>query len=278
MKKVFFICTLTLCLAACSSKSDGTGSGENGSTSTEQSDGSSSSASNDASVKGSLKPATTEVSGDLAGCFTVVDRNYKPIEEYSSKLITVEVIREDSVFPFVLGERNYSTQFNVLGGEPCVRVGFGIEFLDSDGNVVKKTTARSGSYSRDEAIELMNLKPGSTGTIRFKVPDEKDGAVSFRISSAYEDYGSPYWKEEWEKNSAERASASSNNWDSLLNELEQATDQYVAAYKSGDYDKILKATEKYASVYQKIAGNTDKMTAAQVDRFTKIYTKYGNVN
>ncbi len=136
-----------------------------------------------------VKPLETEVSGDMEGCFVVVDKEYKATGDWGDGLITVEIERTEEDLPFDLeGQNLYS--FSEFSASEYIQVGFGIEFYDEEGNVLKKISADgsgfSGSYSPDEAKALVKLKPGKKGTIRFQA---KKGAVGFKISSAYEEHG-----------------------------------------------------------------------------------------
>lgn len=140
--------------------------------------------------KGILKPVEAEVSGDMEGCFKVIDKNYKIIKDGWDKIITVEIERTNKDLPFNL-EGKELTCFG--GGETSafIEVGFGIEFLDADGNVLHKVSANALPWSLDsyqESVVLAKLKPGKKATIRFKADDVNDNeAVSFRITSAYEE-------------------------------------------------------------------------------------------
>lgn len=154
--------------------------------------------------KGVLKPVETEVSGDMEGCFKVIDKNYKIITDGWDKVITVEIERTDKDLPFNL-EGKELVPISDGGSSACIEVGFGIEFLDADGNVLHKVSANRYSsefIDRKEFVALAKLNPGKKGTVRFKARDvNKDEAVSFRITSAYEekkgtDSSSSYFEEE----------------------------------------------------------------------------------
>ncbi|MBR7023176.1 MAG: hypothetical protein IKI09_06880 [Bacteroidales bacterium] len=134
-----------------------------------------------------MKPVETEVSGDMEGCFKVVDKEYKATGDWGDGIITVEIERTDEDLPFEIDGKTILSFGEYVASEH-IQVGFGIEFLDEDGNVLEKVSANgsgfSGSYDHDEAKSLVKLKPGKKGTIRFVAVK---GAVGFRISSAYED-------------------------------------------------------------------------------------------
>lgn len=136
----------------------------------------------DSTSKLILKPATTEVSGDFDECFTVVDRNYKVIKTGLRRKITVELQRTDKPLPFNSEGKKIDT-YGVSGVYDFIHVGFGIEFLDEDGNIIQK---ESPEHSNSSATGLMKLKDGKTGSIAFYVPDNNT-ITSFRISSSFKD-------------------------------------------------------------------------------------------
>ncbi|MCQ2094551.1 MAG: YARHG domain-containing protein [Bacteroidaceae bacterium] len=136
-----------------------------------------------------LEPVETEISGDMDGCFTVVDKKYKVTDKMGTKIITVEIERTDEKLPFELEGRELFS-FSEVGPVAYVQVGFGIEYLDQDGNILDKVSANSGGYDSSECVALVKLNSGKKGTIRFSVDDSAAEAVSFRITSAYEDNGS----------------------------------------------------------------------------------------
>ena len=52
-----------------------------------------------------VKPIETTVSGDMEGCFTVVDKEYKTTGAWANGIITVELERTDQELPFELNGR-----------------------------------------------------------------------------------------------------------------------------------------------------------------------------
>lgn len=117
-----------------------------------------------------VKPVETEVTGDLEDCFKVVDKEYKATGDFGEGIITVEIERTNEELPFEI-EGNTLLSFSEFGPTEYIQVGFGIEFLDEDGNVLKKVSANgsglSGSYDPDEAKSLVKLKPGKKGNYSF---------------------------------------------------------------------------------------------------------------
>lgn len=147
-----------------------------------------------------IKPESTEVSGDMEGCYKVVDK------EYSSKddVLTIELERTDSDLPFEVIEGKSPSCYGASGSGVYLHVGFGIEFLDKDGNILETIDATAsglgGCYSCDDPENLAKLKPGKKGSIRFSVGENVKDAVAFRISTAYEKVDNTSFSSESEDN------------------------------------------------------------------------------
>ncbi len=224
-----------------------------------------------------LKPSTTEVSGDLEGCFAVVDREYKIFtDDWSDGLITIEIERTDKCLPFELGDREVWS-YSMIGASANVMVGFGIEYLDEDGNIVSKISADgaglSGSYDSDESIALVKLKNGKTGTIRFQVPSDNDDIVAFRITSAYQENegstdDSVYFNDEPDE-----------DWDAMLDAYDSYVTKYITFVKkaaNGDMSAMSEypvLMEKAEELSEEIADAQDDMSTAQWERYMKITNK-----
>lgn len=247
----------------------------------------------------SMQPETTVVSGDLGDCFEVVDRQYKITDtDGLYNLITVELQRTDSSLPFDLDSDAEVCSYSTSLAKPHIQVGFGIEFLDEDGNVLDKVSASgsglSGSYDSDEAVDLVKLKDGEKGSIRFSVGSSAKNATQFRITSSYtekEGFGSSSENDEVvsvvsledldddDGDDDYGSSSSSNDYDAMLDSYEKYVDKYVSIMKkaaAGDmtalaeYPALLEKAEEFSSKMSKAEGN---MTAAQWARYTKITHK-----
>lgn len=135
-----------------------------------------------------IKPMTTNVSGDLGMCFEVVDRSYKATEGWANGIVTIEIKRTNEPLPFSLDCQEI-VSYSTTMFDANIQVGFGIEFLDEDGNILDKVSASasglSASYAPDEAVDLVRLRSGESGSIRFTINNNAKDAVSFRMSSAY---------------------------------------------------------------------------------------------
>lgn len=235
-----------------------------------------------------LTPSTTNVSGSLGSDFKVVDRKYK-VSDDMSKIITVELERTDSPLPFDTEDYTICS-FDTYMSSANIQVGFGIEFLDDEGNILDKTNASDGGYSHSEAVELVNLEPGETGSIRFRIDYEGRKATQFRITSTYKvnegrSSSSSISSYDDEDNSSDDEdvsssnSSSSKNWDDILNSYEQYVDKYISCMKkvaNGDmaamseYQSLLEKAEEFGD--QLDSAQSD-MTSAQLSRYMKITQK-----
>lgn len=248
----------------------------------------------------SMKPETTTVSGDMGECFKVVDKEYKVVDDGWSKLITIELERTDFPLPFDLTSDLKIENYGVSMSTPFIQVGFGIEFLDEDGTVLDKVSANgaglSGSYSPDEAVELVKLKPGEKGTIRFVVQSAAENATKFKISSSYTEnggYSSSSSSSDGEElafsdvddndnSSVSRSSSSSKNWDALLDSYEQYVNKYISFAKKAakgdmsamaEYPSLMEKAQEYGDQLKNAHGD---MTTAQWARYMKITQKMAN--
>ncbi len=254
-----------------------------------------------------LKPETTDVSGDMEDCFVVVDREYKVTDGFGNGIITVEIERTDQELPFSL-EGKHLFSFSQFAAVEYVQVGFGIEFLDQDGNILDKVEASgsgfSGSYDPDEAVALVKLKPGRKGTIRFSIRDAAEDAVSFRISSAYgENSGgeSGEYASDDSDDLAEMESSLDNesddislgshsskqvankDWDKFLDSYEKYVDKCVSLAKridKGDmdaYSEYPALMKKAEEIGEEMNGAFDSMTSSQWARYGRITNKLNQV-
>lgn len=244
-----------------------------------------------------VKPSTTEVSGDMDGCFKVVDKEYKGAEPdmVGRSLVTIELERTDKELPFKLNGRELWC-YGTSGEADHVMVGFGIEFMDKEGTIIDKVTANasgmSGSYDPDEAVALAKLKAGQTGSIRFHVPT---GAVSFKISSAYEEgLGWNSTESSDDEDDEELASidetpsieeddnsssSKSGNWDALLTSYDQYVTKYISYMKraaNGDMGALAEypaLLEKAQELSEELENAKGEMSSAQQSRYLRITQK-----
>ena len=173
-------------------------------------------------------------------------------------------------------------------------MGFGIEFLDADGNIVDKVSADgsgiSESYDSEEAVALCKLKPGEKGTIRFTVKSEAKDAVCFRITTAYEENeGSDGETSEGIESSISddddyhgsnlSSESGSEDWDALLDSYDSFVTKYISFMKKAakgdasamaEYPSLMEKVQEYSN---RISGAQGEMSASQWARYMKITSK-----
>lgn len=130
-----------------------------------------------------IKPAQTEIKGDLKGCYSVVEKEYKVTYDYG-RVVIVELMRTSKETPF--DRKDVTVYPEAKESLKSMCAGFGMELLDEEGNVIDKLTANHNPYSWNEVKEVLQLLPEETSTIQFKFYDDISSAVSFRITSMVE--------------------------------------------------------------------------------------------
>lgn len=227
-----------------------------------------------------VKPETVKLTGDMGECYKVVDKEYKSTKNSMFDILTLELERTDAELPFELIEGKDPDSYGTWGQDVYLHVGFGIEFLDKDGNVLESIPATAsglgGCYSHEDPVNLAKLKPGEKGTIRFTVDESLKDAVSFRMSTAYEKV------ENTSSSSESSESTGSTDIDKLLDDYESMVDTYISMMKKansgdmsamGEMGEYLEKAESFASKLDKVDGD---MSTAQLSRLQKIQMKMAN--
>lgn len=123
-----------------------------------------------------LTPSKETVSGPLGSYFKVVDRTYKA----KNGIINVEIERIAAGLPSVSED-----SVKAAVSDRRVKIGFSVEFLDKDGDVVGKDQTDALDAADIAAINALSV--GESATVSFSVSDRS--AVSFRIFSTFERNG-----------------------------------------------------------------------------------------
>jgi hypothetical protein len=174
-------------------------------------------------------PKSTTLKGGLKEYFEAVDKEYKIVSNGSwGNLITVEIKRNSTKFPFSTKKVNPFGTDGIGEYKEDFHVGFGIEIFDeSDSPIVIKNATEGGfggPYSSDDVEGLMKLEEGETGFIRWSV-DLEDAKTykTFQISSALE-------KSDGSTNSSYSSfsSSSSEDWDAVLKSYESYIDNTLS--------------------------------------------------
>lgn len=222
---------------------------------------------------------TADVSGDLGDYYKVVEREYTPVGS-AFKKINVELERTDKEFPFNLD--GYMIEpYGTIGDLDIANFGFGIEFLDSKGNILDSSPATSFS---NDPTELIKLKPGEKSSVEFYMPTGDDGkkVAKFRMSSAYELHkgsGISNSSDSDYSDSSVSGSSSGSNWDSVLDEYEAYVKKYKALMdrvSNGDtnaYSELSSLSQTGTRLANKLSKASGSMTPAQQARYQRILSE-----
>ena len=135
---------------------------------------------------GTMTPQTTKISGGLGDEFEVVDKPAKLSKTGFSNVWTIEL---RSLTDVHYADVRVPVGTITADGFTHEHVGFGLETYDKDGNLVAKRSAAEGGlrgvYSSEDIRDLMRLKKGETGFIRWSSKDEEETlkGMTFKISS-----------------------------------------------------------------------------------------------
>lgn len=136
---------------------------------------------------GEMTPQTTEISGPLGDEFEVVNAPVK----LQGDIWSIQIRSKSDDHNMKYNSRE-PYGINRTEGWQYEHVGFGLETYTKDGSLVAKRAATeggmSGPYSSDDVKELMYLKEGEIGFIRWSCKDSEKGVkgMAFRITSAKE--------------------------------------------------------------------------------------------
>lgn len=223
----------------------------------------------------SVNPQNLEVKGVLKEYYEVVSKEYILKENsISNYLLTVELIRTDVPLPFDVDK---ATSFSVRSEDKPIQVGFGIELLNKNGDIIETSQASEGGwngvYSSEDIENLIQLNANETGIVRWSVGQGivDDGLTLFRITSALDGVS---------KTAKTSSATKSSEWDEVLDDYEKYIDQYIKLYKKATAGDMSAMTE-YASMLEKAESLENKLkkakngtlTASQISRMAKIQNK-----
>lgn len=160
-----------------------------------------------------VKPETEKIKGPLGDCFKVFNRVYKT----TGNRLTIEVERTEGENEMVNEHMDNLTNGTRDAGK-CF-VGFTIEYLDADKNVVDTEKTLD-----DVASIIKNTRPGETGTVEFWIPWNSQ-IHSFRLASTCE--LNPEQEEAKDNDKAD-----DTNYDEDLEKAEKALETGVKALEA----------------------------------------------
>ncbi len=126
-----------------------------------------------ASCDNSIKPVPTTVTGDLQGCYEIVDKAYTPTDYCKNpefQVLNIEFKRTDAPLPFESIEDVNAT--------------FGIALSDDNATVFKTYGTKEGTegFNPTQIKSLLETKAGETATLDIVYP-KSDKAATFSIAT-----------------------------------------------------------------------------------------------
>lgn len=127
--------------------------------------------------KSVITPEDTEINGDLAGAFEIVDESY-PIESDGDDCsVTIKVKRTDVTVPYV-EDKVIALGKQPEGDDTQVQAGFGYTLYDESGKEIE-TVEASDNESYKEVKSLLTLNKGEEGEFTITFPkDLKPAKIS----------------------------------------------------------------------------------------------------
>lgn len=226
----------------------------------------------------SMKPETTTIKGDLGDYYEVIDKEYAIKKVSIFYVINIEVKKLNDELPF---DPDQFLPFGYFDSSKPVRAGFGIEILDKDGSPIEikqaSTGGTAGVYSTDDVKNLIGLKKGETGIIRWAIDEKSLGDIAlFRITSAVEGSSGKNFK----SNKVSYTNDSdSSDWDKILDNYEVYVDKYIQLAKKaqkGDVSAIseyAQCLEKAEELQEQLEKADSNLSTKQLNRFNKIIAK-----
>lgn len=209
-----------------------------------------------------VKPESTSVSGDLSEYLQVVDNNYEIVDDWGGKLS----IRIRALRPYQ-EDKNVKLLASILNDEGMPVSGSGQFEIDLQSR--EKLNALLKRGTGEEIIQLNAMLGG------YKADQHAGKAKEFSVTSVTEDKVVA---------SAETSntdeSASSGDFDALLDEYEKYTDNYIKMIESMNSDDMGSAIHSYAdalenaqSLEEKLKNAQDNLSPKQASRMLKIQAK-----
>ncbi|MCM1291686.1 MAG: hypothetical protein NC201_05925 [Prevotella sp.] len=124
--------------------------------------------------KNTVKPEDTEIDGDLAGAFELVDEEYAIEGEGESQYIDVKIHRTNVTVPYTT-KAVAALGKSVDDDEVMVQAGFGYTLYDANGKEIEEVEASDNEEFKD-VKSVLSLENGDEGTLRIKLGDAKDVA------------------------------------------------------------------------------------------------------
>mgnify|MGYP003407451589 FL=1 len=221
LKKLALFALMGILLFSCTSKSE--------------------SESNEKGFRGTLKPSSTTISGDLGEYFKVVDEPaYVDYDNIFGPIVTVKIEKIDELL-------NWMEKFRPVGyfGSGVMgNYGFGIKIFDEKGNQIITENPSESCYSSDDLITVWQEGVGENNVVRWSIEelDGKSGEYTFTITSYMEENTSSGISSSDNDSSTDISSSSDYSYaeiQALLDEMESLVNRLATLEEfSSEYDLV----------------------------------------
>ena len=113
-----------------------------------------------------LKTSSSEIEGDLNGCYELVEGSYKVSNDNGNNCVTVKITKTKETVPFT------KQTVGAFGNDALTNAGFGFILSDKANNTVYEFKASQGKMAPEQQEEVLNLQPGETGEVTFIFPKD----------------------------------------------------------------------------------------------------------
>ena len=221
-----------------------------------------------------VKPESTAVSGDLSEYLQVVDNEYEvaDIEGMQGDLS----IKVKAVKPFPKPDKEIDLidlSASLLGENGMPVAGTGDFSSGYDYSSKLKSLLSTGS---GEVVVKLHAMPGD-----YKVEEHGSKVKKFSLSSSIH-YQTETTESTSSGNSEASTSSGSEDWDQILKDYDEYTDQYIKLIKKVK-NNDMSAMSEYADMYEKanklgeeLTGGQSSLTPEQMGKMMKIQTKLAN--
>ena len=221
LKKLALFALMGILLFSCTSKSE--------------------SESNEKGFRGTLKPSSTTISGDLGEYFKVVDEPaYVDYDNIFGPIVTVKIEKIDELL-------NWMKEFDPVGCSGASvkgNYGFGIKIFDEKGNQIITENPSESCYSSDDLITVWQEGVGENNVVRWSIEelDGKSGEYTFTITSYMEENTSSGISSSDNDSSTDISSSSDYSYaeiQALLDEMESLVNRLATLEEfSSEYDLV----------------------------------------
>lgn len=201
--------------------------------------------SNEKGFRGTLKPSSTTISGDLGEYFKVVDEPaYVDYDNIFGPIVTVKIEKIDELW-------GWMEEFDPVGYSGASvkgNYGFGIKIFDEKGNQIITINASEGGlggcYSTDDLKTVWKEGVGENNIVRWSIDelDGKSGEYTFAIISYMEENTSSGISSSDNYSSIDISSSSDYSYaeiQALLDEMESLVNRLATLEEfSSEYDLV----------------------------------------